>query len=391
LFQKIPTTDEWFHKLGEYCKGIVKEYAGTIIEEPEEHSLRPSAFIITLKRKPMRQEVVLITGANGEIGHGLIKHLGEKGQVQIIALDVQPIDQSLQKYVYRFINGDILDNILLGRLVAEFEIRTIFHLASILSTKAEYNPETAHRINVDGTLNLLRLAVEQSQWQGRPVKFIYPSSIAAYGIPDLQTKSQVGKVKENEWLQPTTMYGCNKLYCEHLGRYYTKHYRQLAADRDKSTIDFRCLRFPGLISAETIPTGGTSDYAPEMIHYAAQGLPYNCFVRMDTKLPFMVMPDAIKSLLCLEAAPRESLTQQIYNVTSFCPSAEDILSIVKSAFPKADINCQPHINRQAIVDSWPEDIDDSAARKDWGWAPDYDQERAFQEYLIPAVIRHYQK
>jgi threonine 3-dehydrogenase len=337
----------------------------------------------------MRKEVVLITGANGEIGHGLIKHLGEEGRVQIIGLDVQPIDASLQKYCYRYINGDILDNMLLGRLVAEYEIRTIIHLASILSTKAEYNPETAHRVNVEGTLNLLRLAVEQSQWQGRSVKFIYPSSIAAYGLPDLETKNRVGKVKEEEWLQPTTMYGCNKLYCEHLGRYYTKHYRQLAADRDKSTIDFRCIRFPGLISAETTPTGGTSDYAPEMIHHAAQGISYNCFVRMDTRLPFMVMPDAIKSLLCLEAAPREALTQLIYNVTSFSPTAEEILNIVTGAFPNADIGCAPHSSRQSIVDSWPADIDDSAARKDWNWHPDFDQERAFQEYLIPAVKKHY--
>ena len=96
--------------------------------------------------------------------------------------------------------------------VAEYEIRTIYHLASILSTRAEYNPEAAHRVNVEGTLNLLRLAVEQAEWQGRPVKFIYPSSIAAYGLPDLETKVKSGKVKEYEWLTPKTMYGCNKLY-----------------------------------------------------------------------------------------------------------------------------------------------------------------------------------
>src|SRR5512135_97872 len=141
----------------------------------------------------MRKEVVLITGANGEIGHGLITYLGEQGQVNIIALDVQPLDDDLKPYCMRFIQGDILDQMLLGRMVVEYEIRSIFHLASILSTKAEYNPETAHRINVEGTLNLLRLAVEQSQWQGRPVKFIYPSSIAAYGLPGLAVKDQVGK------------------------------------------------------------------------------------------------------------------------------------------------------------------------------------------------------
>ncbi|NPV57412.1 MAG: NAD-dependent epimerase/dehydratase family protein, partial [Anaerolineae bacterium] len=265
----------------------------------------------------MRKEVVLITGANGEIGHGLIDHLGKFEDIQIVALDVQPLDSDLIPLCYRSIQGDILDNMLLGRLVAEYEIRTIYHLASILSTKAEYNPETAHRVNVEGTLNLLRLAVEQSQWQGRSVKFIYPSSIAAYGLPSLDTKIAAGKVKEDEWLQPTTMYGCNKLYCEHLGRYYNKHYRQLAADFGSSTVDFRSIRFPGLISAFTIPTGGTSDYASEMMHSAAQGIPYHCFVRPDSALPFMVMPDAVKSLILLWSADKRSLSRLNYNVTSF--------------------------------------------------------------------------
>lgn len=339
----------------------------------------------------MRKEVVLITGANGEIGHGLISHLSKQGEYGILALDVAPLDDSLKPYVLRSIQGDILDQMLLGRLVAEYEIRTIYHLASILSTKAEYNPETAHRVNVEGTLNLLRLAVEQATWQGRPVKFLYPSSIAAYGIPSLEIKNQTGKVKENEWLEPSTMYGCNKLYCEHLGRYYTRHYRQLAVDRMAHTVDFRCIRFPGLVSAITTPTGGTSDYGPEMLHHAAQGLPYNCFVRADSKLPFMVMPDAIKSLLMLEAAPVENLTQLIYNVTSFSPTAREFYDVIQKAFPSTNVTFNPHQSRQGIVDSWPGDVDDSAARNDWGWKPDYDMERAFGEYLIPAVRERYAK
>jgi nucleoside-diphosphate-sugar epimerase len=339
----------------------------------------------------MRKEVVLITGANGEMGHGLISHLGERGDIRILALDVQPLDEPLRPYCEKFIQGDILDGMLLGRLVGEYEIRTIYHLASILSTKAEYNPETAHRINVEGTMNLLRLGVEQSSWQGQAVKFIYPSSIAAYGMPNLGLKNSIGKVKEEEWLEPTTMYGCNKLYCEHLGRYFARHYRQLAVDRSPHSIDFRCIRFPGLVSAVTVPTGGTSDYGPEMLHHAAQNIPYACFVRPDTTLPFMVMPDAIKSLLLLEAAPRENLTKLVYNVTSFSPSAQGFYDIVKHHFPTANITFSPHAARQGIVDSWPADLDDSSARKDWGWAPDYDQTRAFEEYLIPAVQKRYIK
>lgn len=337
----------------------------------------------------MRKEVYLITGANGEMGHGLITHLGMHANANIIALDVMPLDESLKPYCSRFILGDILDEMLLGRLVSEFEIRTIFHLASILSTKAEYNPETAHRVNVEGTLKLLRLAVEQSQWQGRQVKFIYPSSIAAYGMESLDQKQAMGKVKECDCSTPTTMYGCNKLYCEHLGRYYTRHYRQLAADQDRTSVDFRSIRFPGLISAVTVPTGGTSDYGPEMLHNAAQGEPYACFVRPDTQLPFMVMPDAIKSLLMLEAAPRENLSQLVYNVTSFNPTAQYFYDLVLKNFPGAQVTFKPHPARQGIVDSWPADLDDSAARRDWGWSPDYDQERAFNEYLIPAIKEKY--
>jgi nucleoside-diphosphate-sugar epimerase len=337
----------------------------------------------------MRREVVLITGANGEIGHGLINRLGAEKKAKILALDLNPLDECLEPYCDRFIQGDILDKMLLGKLMAEYEITTIYHLASILSTKAEYNPETAHEINVEGTLNLLRLGVEISQWQGYPVKFIYPSSIAVYGLPDLETKKKEGRIKETQWCRPITMYGCNKIYCEHLGRYYSRHYRQLAKEPTRNTIDFRCIRFPGLISADTLPTGGTSDYGPEMLHYAARGEPYDCFVREDTRIPFMAMPDAIKALLDLEKADGRNLTQLSYNVTSFSPTAGEIKKMVIGAFPAAQIDYKIHASRQAIVDSWPEDVDDLPARNDWGWSPEYDLDRSFYEYLIPAIKARY--
>jgi threonine 3-dehydrogenase len=339
----------------------------------------------------MRDKVILITGANGEIGHGLITKIGQAKRAKIVALDLKPLDDNLTSYCERFIQGDILDNMLLGRLMAEYEITSIFHLASLLSTKSEYTPETAHKVNVEGTINLLRLGVELAQWQGDSVKFIYPSSIAVYGLPNVETKIREGKIKEYQWCTPITMYGCNKIYCEHLGRYYSRYYRQLAKDRSMNSIDFRCIRFPGLISADTIPTGGTSDYGPEMLHNAAQNKPYDCFVRADTQIPFMAMPDAIKALLLLEDAPKSSLTQLSYNVTSFSPSAEEIRRYVLTAFPKAEINYQIHTNRQNIVDSWPIDVDDSPARKDWGWDPEYDISRSFNEYLIPAIRNRYSK
>ena len=139
-------------------------------------------------------------------------------------------------------------------------------------------------------------------------------------------------------MQPTTMYGCNKLYCEQLGTYYARHYKQLAAERASGRVDFRCVRFPGLISAVTTPSGGTSDYAPEMIHAAAKGQPYSCFVRPDTRIPFMAMPDGVDALLTLAAAPRGGLTRTAYNVAAFNPSAQEVRDVVMTAFPSAKID-----------------------------------------------------
>ncbi len=338
----------------------------------------------------MRKPVVLITGANGEIGHGLIEHLGKQAGEQVIALDLKPLDEKLRAACVAWLVGDILDQNLLQRLVSEYEIHAIYHLAALLSTRAEYTPDTAHRVNVEGTLNLLKLAHEQARWHGTPVKFLFPSSIAVYGLPDRETKARSGRVKETDWNFPTTMYGCNKLYCEQLGRYYSLHYRQLAAERQSSGVDFRGLRFPGLISAVTMPTGGTSDYAPEMIHAAAAGRAYDCFVDADARLPFMAMPDAIAALVRLAAAPSARLLQRSYNVGSFSVSAREVRDRVLRAFPAAQIGFKVDPARAAIVDSWPADVDDSAARRDWEWSPMYDAPRAFDEYLIPNIRRYYE-
>src|SRR5207247_10026777 len=131
-------------------------------------------------------------------------------------------------------------------------------------------------------------------------------------------------------------YGANKLHCEHLGRYYTRHYKQHAAE-GSGKVDFRCIRFPGLISAETVPSGGTSDYAPEMIHAAAAGQPYECFVRPDTRIPFMAMPDAIDAILRLVRSPREKLSRAVYNIGEFAPTAAEVEAIARQAFPRAAI------------------------------------------------------
>jgi nucleoside-diphosphate-sugar epimerase len=339
-----------------------------------------------MRRKP----VVLVTGANGEMGHGLIERLSDKGGADILALDIKELDSSLRPRCSHAIVGDILDQNLLGRLVSEFEITTIFHLAALLSTRAEFTPETAHHVNVDGCLNLLKLAVEQSRWHGQRVKFLFPSTVAVYGIPDLETKKKHPRVREDQFTQPITMYGCNKLYCENLGRYFAKHYRQLAVETEKAGVDFRSIRFPGLISAFTLPSGGTSDYAPEMIHAAAQRQPYACFVREEVRMPFMAMPDGIDAIMRLTEAPADALRHLVYNVTSFGPSAGEIAAMVRRHFPAATTTFEPDLKRQAIVDSWPGDVDDSAARADWGWAPKHDFEQAFAAYLVPNIRKRYE-
>lgn len=336
-----------------------------------------------------RKPVVLVTGAGGEMGHGLIERLAASNDYGVLALDIRDLGAELSKFCYATIIGDILDQRLLDRLVTEYEIHAIFHLAALLSTRSEFSPETAHEVNVTGTLKLLKLSVEQSRWHGKRVKFLFPSSIAAYGLSSLEAKTAAGRVKEQEHNLPSTMYGCNKLYCEHLGRYYSRHYRQLAAEDEKKGVDFRCIRFPGLISAFTVPSGGTSDYGPEMVHAAAQGVDYDCFVREDTRIPFMAMPDAIDALLALMEAPRERLTTDVYNIGAFNPSAMEFAEKTKRAFPKGRIAFAPDLRRQGIVDSWPSDVDDSSARNDWSFRPKFDFSRTFDEYLIPNIKRRY--
>ncbi len=335
----------------------------------------------------MRKPVILITGAGGEIGHGLVTRL-QADRRPIITLDVAPLDSVLAPLVEREFTGSITDTAVLDRMLAEFEVDLVFHLAALLSTRAEFTPVTAHHVNVEGTLNLLEFAQKQGESHGRDVVFIYPSSIAAYGLPTLEDKTRAGRVLEDRWTHPTTMYGCNKLYCEQLGRYYARHYKQLSADATPH-VDFRCVRFPGLISAMTIPSGGTSDYAPEMIHAAAKGEPYACFVRRDTRIPFMAMPDGVEALLTLAAVSADHLTRRVYNVGAFNPSAAEIRDLVVDAFPGAAITFVPDLKRQGIVDSWPADVDDSAARKDWAFAPKYDLRHAFSDYLIPAIRARY--
>jgi nucleoside-diphosphate-sugar epimerase len=335
----------------------------------------------------MTKPVALITGANGEIGRSLIQRLAEEGRYDVVTLDLVPIAEPYRQKCLASYAGNIMDKYLLDEIVAHHDADVVFHLAALLSTRGERDPELAHQVNVEGTLHVLRMAQNQAVRLGRPVRFLFPSSIAVYGLPSLEHKRQVGKIREEQWNLPITMYGCNKLYCEHLGRYFARHFRKHQASGSAAHVDFRALRFPGLISADTMPTGGTSDYGPEMLHAAAQGKPYSCFVRPDARIPFMAMPDAISALLMLLEADAAKLPATVYNIAGFSISAEQIAERARKAFPGAQVSYAPDAVRAQIVDSWPEDVDDSRARRDFGWQNAYDADRAFDEYLLPRIAR----
>ena len=337
----------------------------------------------------MTEKVVLVTGACGEIGQALVQGLAKQGVYRIVTADLSPLPENIKDVSTEHAQGDLVYKI---KTFYDYDFDIIFHLAASLSSKAEVSSEDAHRINVEGTMQLLMLAAYRSEKYQKSIKFIFPSSIAVYGMPDLETKKLAGCVKEEEYNLPHTMYGCNKLYCEKLGTYYSLYYGQKHLDdRPPHMLDFRSIRFPGLISAFTLPHGGTSDYGPEMLHAAAQGIPYSCFVREDTKIPFMAMPDAIKSLLMLVDVPRERLHHQVYNISAFSLTAAEFRDRAERAFPGAKITFASNPRRQGIVDSWPEDVDEALARADWGWQPDYDAHAFFDEYFLPEIKKRYKR
>lgn len=334
-----------------------------------------------------RRQAILLTGAGGEVGHGLIHRLSEASGTPIVAVDLRPIGDDLARHCHAVFTGDIRDPFSLAPILARYEITEVYHLAALLSSTGENNPELAHEVNTQGTMNLLRLLTQQAQATGCPVKFIYPSSIAVYGLPSEAEKRRAGAVAEDEYLNPITMYGVNKLCCEHLGRYYAEHYRMLSRGDAPAPIDFRCLRYPGLISPHTAPSGGTSDYGPLMLHAAAQGEEAVCFVDESAQLPFMLMADAVDATLAIAQAER--MSRRVYNVASFAPTAGEIASAIARHFPGFKPRYEINPDRAAIVSSWPADIDRSAAAEDFGVATHQEFSDVLASELLPAVRSMY--
>ena len=267
---------------------------------------------------------------------------------------------------------------LLDKLNEKYIIEEIFHLAAVLSTKAEKNPLLAEEVNIKGTLNLFNLALSQNKKNNILTKFFFPSSIAVYNMHSCINKDEI--ICEESFCNPATIYGKHKLFCENLGASFDKY-----GNAANAFLDFRCIRFPGIISANSIPTGGTSDYAPELIHNAFKRNNYTCFVNESTRLPFIVMPDAIDAVIQMMKVNKKNLDKRVYNIKSFSPSVNELSVIIKTKFPNFSLSYNVDEMRQSIVDNWPNFIDDDAARNDWAWEPKYNLESAFNNYLQPKL------
>lgn len=316
---------------------------------------------------------ILVTGAGGQVGLDLLRLLHDRGD-EVHASDVAPPPHgppglgAVRDPAVPWYRLDVTDASAFSRLVADVRPECVFHLAAILSARGEVDPLRTYAVNQTGTVNLLEACRQHDVRQ-----VVFTSTIAAFGPPLPEP------VHDDVALRPTTMYGVTKVAGELLGAYYHKRFG----------LDFRAVRFPGLISA-VMPGGGTSDYAPLMYYESLRVGGYEAFCRPDAAIPMMYMPDGLRALVELAAAPRERLTRCVYNIAAFSPTAQQIADDVARAIPGARITFKPDPARQAILDSWPRTLDDSLARNDWGWRPEYDLSRMTDD-LVPKLRALIQK
>ena len=297
----------------------------------------------------MASEKILITGASGQIGTVLAKALAERyGAENIIATDIK----EPQYDGVDFVMLDILNAQRVNEVLDDYRITQVYHLAAILSASGEWNPLKTWNINSSGLLTMLELAVEK-----KIKKVFFPSTIAVFGGPTPKVDTP-----QHSPMIPTTVYGMSKLTGELWCSYYHKRYG----------LDVRSIRYPGIISYEAPPGGGTTDYAVEIFHDAIQMSSYTCFLAEHTRLPMLYMPDAIRGTLeLMEADPDRLSIRTSYNLAGMSFTPHELAAAIKKHIPEFDISYEPDF-RQAIAESWTESLDDSAARADWDWAPEYD-------------------
>jgi nucleoside-diphosphate-sugar epimerase len=304
---------------------------------------------------------VLVTGALGQIGTELVSALRERhGSDSVIASDIREIEGHPVINNGQFFTLDVLDKEALEVIIDENNVDVIYHLAAILSATGEKNPALCERVNIGGLVNVLELAREHG------LRVFAPSSIAVFG-PDCPNHAP-----QLTPLNPTTTYGETKVSGEVMARYYWEAHG----------VDVRGLRYPGLISWKSPAGGGTTDYAVEIFHHAVKTGKYSCFVGPDTRLPMMYIDDAIRATLELMDAPAESISDARggYNISGCSFSVTELVSEICKVINQFECSYSPDV-RQEYADSWPESVDDSEARNDWGWKADFGLEQLVNEML----------
>ena len=305
----------------------------------------------------MKTERILVIGSNGQIGSVLVEYLrGIYGQAKVIACDLrEPLhpDDHFEKL-------DATDAPALSNTVKKYGITQIYHLAAILSAKGEQDPLKTWHINMQTYFNVLEAARENGVR-----KIFYPSSIAVFGDAVAQEAHQ------DSYLDPSTVYGISKAAGENWSNYYFKRYG----------LDIRSLRYPGIISHQSLPGGGTTDYAVDIYHKAVQGEHFECFLNADTSLPMIYMSDAIDATVRLMEASADKIKVRTgYNLAGMTFSPREIAASIQKIIPEFSISYKPDF-RQAIADSWPQQIDDGEARRDWGWRPAYTLDKMTAEMI----------
>lgn len=303
---------------------------------------------------------ILITGSLGQIGSELILLLRKKyGNENVIGTDIRKLtrkgnDNSPFYYL------DVTNKQEFQKLIVELDIDWIIHNASILSAAGERNPQLALNVNIRGLETALEVA------RSNELRILSPSSIAAFGptTPKLNTP-------DITIMRPTTIYGVSKVYVELLGEYYY----------NKWNVDFRSLRYPGIISSETLPGGGTTDYAVSIFYDALLKHKFECFLKEDTTLPMMYMPDCLNGTIKLLETPMDKLTQRTYNIAALSFNPRELYQSIKKIIPDFQIAYKPDY-RQAIAESWPMSIDDSVARRDWDWKNEYNLDNMTKDMIL---------
>jgi nucleoside-diphosphate-sugar epimerase len=300
----------------------------------------------------MVKEKILVIGASGQIGVELTLGLRKMyGNANVVASDLRE-ENELLKGTGPYVSLDVMNKEMLHVQVIRQNITQIYLLAAILSATGEKNPNLAWHLNMQGLLNVLDIAREE-----KLQKVYWPSSIAVFG-PTSPKKN----CPQQTIIEPTTVYGISK----YAGEFWCNYFYQ------RFGVDVRSLRYPGLISYKSAPGGGTTDYAIEIFHEALEEKKYECFLKEDTYLPMMYMPDAIRATIELMEAPKEKISiRTSYNLSGMSFSPKEIAAEIKKHIPDFTISYKPDY-RQPIADSWPQSIDDNVARKDWGWKEEYD-------------------